>query len=276
MGNTDVYSFKIVAEYVQRVANIDIGKELLGINLTHCEEEKLEDIYTLWKSEQISKSLVQDYLMRNNHHEFALEFVKQCGPVDQICDNTLEKVISSVYRPPSISTDDLVYQYLVDVGHDDIAKELSKLRDCRSVSNGLTLQKIYEEFTKKNRKALKRKLSRSNVCETPLSFKKFRFKSHIEERQYDELISVSEAFESEIQNFVPDENSILDYIIENLLNLNMKVPFVCLKFTFYALEHNKELQLKYPKIRIGRFTRIDGGEKEIIAKCWESTYGCRF
>ena len=31
--NNDVYTFRLVADYVQRVANIDIGKELLGIDL---------------------------------------------------------------------------------------------------------------------------------------------------------------------------------------------------------------------------------------------------
>ena len=45
---------------------------------------------------QISKSLICDYFKRNNHHDFALEFVKQCGPLDQIRDNTLENVISSL------------------------------------------------------------------------------------------------------------------------------------------------------------------------------------
>ena len=55
-----------MAEYVQRVASINIGKELLGINISHCEEEKLEEIISLWNSEQISKLLVHDYLIRNN------------------------------------------------------------------------------------------------------------------------------------------------------------------------------------------------------------------
>ena len=77
-------------------------------------------------------------------HEFELQFVKQCGHIDMCpCDTP-------------ISTDDLVYKYLVDTGYDDIAKDLSKLRDCRSINNGLTLQKIYDEFTQKKRNALKR------------------------------------------------------------------------------------------------------------------------
>ena len=268
MMDKGVYTFRIVAEYVQRVANIDIGKELLGINLSPCLEEKLEDIISLWNSDQISKSLVHDYLIRNNHHEFALEFVKQCGHVDQIQDNTLEKVISSVNRSSSISTDDLVYKYLVDTGYDDIAKDLSKLRDCRSINNGLSLQKVYEDFTKKNRKALKRKITERTLCETSLSDKKFRFKSYVEEKEYDELIRVSEAFESEIKNFVAEENSLLDYIIENLLKLDMKVPFICLKIPYHNLRCNKELQLKYPKIRIGYFTKIHVGNFTKVV-CWE-------
>ena len=50
--NNDVYTFRLVADYVQRAANIDIGKELLGINIKHCMEEKLEDIFTLWKGDR--------------------------------------------------------------------------------------------------------------------------------------------------------------------------------------------------------------------------------
>ena len=86
--------------------------ELLDINITHCEEENSEDIISLWDSRQISKSLVHNYLIRNNHHDFALELVKQCGHIDQIHDNTLERVISSVNRSYSISSDDLVYKYV--------------------------------------------------------------------------------------------------------------------------------------------------------------------
>ena len=159
MEDINVYTFKIVAEYVQRVADIDLGKECLGINLSHCQEEKLEDITSTWNADQISKSLVHDYLVRNNHHEFALEFVKQCGHIDQIQNNTLEKVISTVTRSSLTSTNALVHEYLLDNGYDDIAKELSKLRDCRNLNNDLSLQQIYDEFTKKNRKTLKRKLS---------------------------------------------------------------------------------------------------------------------
>ena len=191
-------------------------------------------------------------------HEFELQFVKQCGHIDMCpCDTP-------------ISTDDLVYEYLVDTGHNDIAKELSKLRDCRSINNGLSLQKIYDEFTQKN-KALKRNLSERTLPEikTSLSDKKFCFKSHVEEREYDELISVSEAFEFEIKNFVPKENSILDFTVKNLLKVDLKVPFVCLKLSCNSLK-SKAVQLKYPKIRIGRFTKVEGGEKETILKSWDS------
>ena len=174
---------------------------------------------------------------------------------------TIEKVISSVSKQSFISTDDLVYQYLVDFGHDDVAEELSKLRHCKSINNDFSLQNIYEEFTKKNRKALKRKLSERTFCETSLSDRKFRFKIHVEEREYDELICVLEAFKSEIQNFVAKENSIVDFIIKNLLKLNLKVPFVCLKFSKRAFK-DKDIQLKYPKIRVGNFTRVVGGEKD--------------
>ena len=38
----------------------------------------------------------------------------------------------------------------------------------------------------------------------------------------------------------------------------------------WTLKKSKDLQLKYPKIHIGGFTRVDGGEKDIIFKHWES------
>ena len=65
--NNDVYTFRIVAEYVQRVANIDIGKELLGINIKHCMEEKLEDIFTLWKGDQV--------LIHHMYHDLYILFL---------------------------------------------------------------------------------------------------------------------------------------------------------------------------------------------------------
>ena len=85
------------------------------------------------------------------------------------CSNTLEKVISTVTRSSLTSTDALVHEYLLDNGYDDIAKELSKLRDCRNLNNDLSLQQIYDEFTEKNRKTLKRKLSKSTIFETETS-----------------------------------------------------------------------------------------------------------
>ena len=73
--NNDVYTFRLVADYVQRVANIDIGKELLDIDLNHCIDEKLEDIFSLWNSDQVL-TYTAYFTMYTTKYKFVLMTLK--------------------------------------------------------------------------------------------------------------------------------------------------------------------------------------------------------
>ena len=82
--DSDVFTFSLVADYVKRVTNIDIGKELLGINLTPClkNSETLEDIYS-----NFVKSLRND--TRPVVSDLSSEYSSNIDDVQGHCPNDL-------------------------------------------------------------------------------------------------------------------------------------------------------------------------------------------
>ena len=68
---------RLVADYLKRVSNIEnerLESALLPL------DEKLEDIYEKFKTDQLTKALVMDYLARYNYSEVLKEFLNVCRP----------------------------------------------------------------------------------------------------------------------------------------------------------------------------------------------------
>ena len=107
---------RLVADYLKRVANIEDERLEYA---TPPPDEKLEDIYEKFKTDQLTKALVMDYLARHNYSEVLGDFLKVCRP------NVYAKQLRDLPR--------------------NIAEELMKPINC-SDGSFLSLEKVCSEF----------------------------------------------------------------------------------------------------------------------------------
>ena len=111
------YSKKLVADYLKRVANIDVQDE--EMKFSPPLNERLEDVYENFKTDQLTKALVMDYLARHNYSEVLTDFLNTCKP------NVYAKRLQDLPR--------------------NIAEEFMKPINC-SDGNFLSLEKVCSEF----------------------------------------------------------------------------------------------------------------------------------
>ena len=228
---------------------------------------------TIANCDQECKSMIYDYLIRNGFTKVAKTLHELHGPFAKKSNIQLEIFCKSQVlkrkRFEEIATTDLVYDYLQRNGHEKIARKYRKLTEKSNAErkirendpSPITLEHIFNTEYVKTLKPKSQQIS-SKIGE------KFMFNAYIEEeKNYDELVLVSKAYTHRFKFFSPRPNSEMDKAIAHLLRKELKVPFISLKVSSNTFKR-KETQNIFPKIRIGRFTKVQGGEKETLENSW--------
>ena len=270
LENIDRQCKSIVYDYLNRKNLSKIANHLLenygpfDKNIDITLENVVEDANLKKSSKKVEVTeaeLVHEYLTRNGFTKVAEGLSKLFGPFDEKIQVTLESVANdkSLKRKreesiETIETNHLVYEYLQRNGHSKISRKFVKLTNLETRNFRETEIRLEDVF-KSEWNIKQRRIPNSEDLQL--------------EKDYDELVLLTDVFKNDIKNFRPESDSHMDKVLNYILKSQVvKAPYVTLAFS-YNYVRLTEYQVKFPKIRIGKFTNVEGGENQTILKYWD-------